>query len=1732
MKNQNATQLISSKTIQNSKILRTIILLFLIQISLNNVFGAANPLPPSGDSLNNYFHITPIQDAYYDSLINIYGIDSMQGTGFKDYIRWKGFMNMRVDENGTLDTYINSINNYYDQSNPSSTADWTYYSPVGIPSSPGSHTGFGKGWVNRILFESNLNIYAGTHNSGIWRTINSGVDWNCITSAYPKINGIASLCYNNNDDIYALTFANISNYSNGIYKATPPSSNDPWVWSEVIIPDMIDNDGDFYPAIGGDRTPKKILFHPTNDNILFVLTRSYILKYDSGQNPAWTLVCDMDEEFILWGPGQDWGFEDIIFDSDNPEIMYVSGTLILKSTNTGNSWIDITNDVTDGLERIITCKMDAISVYEGKVWFFYTYHDELQDKNIAAIVKFDPASGGTYEPIYSRENSGYLNAGAWKINIKVHPGDENKMYIAGWQIYVVYSDQGEYTSEIITTRNGYGSVNYLHDDVRDMYFDYSGSTQSLDMYIGCDGGVVKVYEVSGFENWETTDLSIRGSNRETDLNISEVYAISTSGNNGKIAFNCQDIGGYYDDDDLYYTGVGDGGAMLFDNIYDEYFYACDIGSGFFAHNTIEHSNISLFVPYSYEYGIYFFPPIVKDPGNSNVVYFGNYHLWKQNDIYALLENGEQVASEMVHVDGTNPLKPITDIAISNINPDIMYVSTKKIIWWNNPMPPLEDAFYKSTDGGISWSDISADIPGIIGGFITDIVLNPENDDEYWLTFGLSSDEKKVYRFYRDPNNPENWLNETYTQELPDKLPVYEMIIDEMTNDMYLATDIGVFKRAYQSDEWENISYNQAEGVYKQCMVYDIEINHSERKLYASTFGGGIWHTDLGDCPSFNQTPYTVSAENDEIWTKPMFMNRDLIIEPEASLIIKDVVYFHENAKVIVKRSGIDGKFGGKLEINGGKLTNSCNGDEWKGIEVEGHSDKQQNAVEQGWLYITNNGCIENARIGILANRTSSSESFVGFTGGVIRANEAVFINNQVAIKLENLDEVSLSDIYNCTFVSNDDWQIGGASPLYFIELNNYCNYGQLEISACKFINKAEDNQSVKGKGYGIYSTNSSFTVDQLCANENYPCSEYLGCSFDNLEYGIHATDPLYRNLPVSIKNSEFIDNKNGIYLGTLNYAEVTSNTFQVKDVGRDAYGLYLDQCMGYHVEANTFSSIEDYLGTNYGIIVNYSVKAANEIYRNNFNTIYCGISSQDENRGLDGIGLSLRCNVFQETEFDIISIKTLAQQGTYWGIAANQGTPTSYPPDPLDMAGNQFHYNSPQPDGDFDDLYNYYDSDYPTLSCRHFNYYYPIGSSVPAVNPKDFNDDNIDKYPTNFEPVWDYSVGCPSKLENIGGGSLRSLLYSETQQIDSLDNAIVLLVDGGDTDELENEVNNCVPPETMIIYNQLLSESPYLSDTVVSTSIGKEDVLPNAMIRDIMVANTHTSKSDALMEKLDERTDPMPDYMKAEILQGRDSISQKEENEAMLFRYKLQKAHLFNELVRLYMCDTIDPISSSDSLESLLNNDNYLLSEYQLAFLHLDRDEYQLGSNVLSDVPNNFELTDDEYSEHQSLVDYYNILSAAAQVDSTAVWPDSTQLQHLWDIYNNGTGIACTYTRNLLVVYDTLTYNEPIAYPNVFKSAPGANAVYNILNSGKPDFLKVLPNPAKDYIVIEYELEMQKQSQIRISDINGKPIHTLFISRIHDQEIINTGNWAQGIYIASLLTNNKLLQSIKFTIAK
>jgi len=108
-----------------------------------------------------------------------------------------------------------------------------------------------------------------------------------------------------------------------------------------------------------------------------------------------------------------------------------------------------------------------------------------------------------------------------------------------------------------------------------------------------------------------------------------------------------------------------------------------------------------------------------------------------------------------------------------------------------------------------------------------------------------------------------------------------------------------------------------------------------------------------------------------------------------------------NSEIIVKpRSEFPSVDGAKLIIDGGKMTSAGENMMWKGIEVWGNPTMSQIPLtNQGTLWITNNGEIRNAKIGVLVGKRNCENGrnlAICSTGGFVHGENARFINNDTA----------------------------------------------------------------------------------------------------------------------------------------------------------------------------------------------------------------------------------------------------------------------------------------------------------------------------------------------------------------------------------------------------------------------------------------------------------------------------------------------------------------------------------------------------------------------------------------------------------------------------------------------------------------------------------------------------------------------------------------------------------------
>jgi hypothetical protein len=1546
-------------------------------------------------------------------------------------------------------------------------------------------------------------IYVGTPFGGVWKTIDGGLNWTNLNTDYQipitKVSDIA-INPNNNNMIYIATgdrddYKNAS-ISAGIYRTTDGGLN----WLPV-------NEGlDF----AGFFQISKILINPLNPNIAFAATSTGIYKTTNATTSCiWTELTDplVHQNY----------FRNILYKQDATcSIIYASGKNIIKSTNGGSNWTSMTGtgtgldfssttfedypfpvriniDVTPNSPNLIYASAIFSDTDGQLIWnslrkhFIFIFNGSLWE--IKEILKMPGESG------YNAFS--HWVSPSW-MPIAVSPINSNQIFfgnVIAWR-----SQNGGNDFNNIYNYNG-----AVHADCHDLKYSPDGQT----LYIACDGGLFKLLN--------------------PDYSANPNYEVL---NNGLAIGTVQKIGASQLENDLVLIGEFDCGSQKYDPIYlPDNPWKTILKGGDGCEQLVDYTNSDIMFSAFQKNLVYrstnrmnTYPSSIQNPGedhdcqpdqndlqnaefcsdyvmhptNSDILYF-NY-----TDLFKRVYNGNTGTWTKVSqfdIDfNLNCYDPLIAIGIAPNNSQVIYVAIENI---HDPNPS-DFQLFKTTSGGYDngcmedcWTELFP--PNLPCPYITSIAVSPYDENRIWISYSGYVEGEKVKMF--DGN-----LWSDYSDGLPN-IPVNNLIFEHGSNNgLFAATDVGVYYINSLMEQWEPFMTN-----LPNVMVSELEINYQDNTIKAGTYGRGLWESPL-PCTYINSN---IEITSNQSWFVPMRVMSNITVKTGKTLTIKNnsTVYLSQNAKIIVER-------GGKLIIDGGTLTNACEG-MWQGIEVWGTSSQPQNPAYQGWVQVINGGTIENSLMGIYTNRPDEmTDGWIpGYTGGIVQGTDAYFINNTTALQFFGYNYSSMSGFTDCEFVTKDDY-IGSQPPNYFAEVTGM---NGVNFKSCEFRNETQTPYYQRG----IYSNNSYIKVEGKCLSVPQPCTSWDKGLFENLYYGIYATASTSSKY-VDISRTDFTENFRGLYISGITNAKVTSNRFYINEpfLTNGGYGMYLNSSTGYWVEDNDF--LHEGSSTNgIGLIVHNSGIRPNEIYRNRFNNLQQGISCQEQNGSASGTpeGLQILCNDFDVCISDIL-IPIPSSIG--YGIASNQGSNSSLP---QDMAGNLFYIPSPIPNNDYDDINN---------QGKFFTYYYPLNYSEPRVVPTDFTKKTVKAYLKTVNQTWSFENGCPPGIEGGGGGTgsgnLRTMIATANEYIEETEDMLTKMIDGGNTEELNTEVVTSVPPEAFEVYNELISNSPNLSETVVEASIEKENVLPNAMIRDVMVANPHTSKSDELMNKLDERSNPLPEYMKAQILEGRDLMTMKQELEANLANQKLAKSRAINELARYYLSDSINPQLSTDSLVQLYEEDDGVESKYRLVMLKLDLGEYAAGEDILEGLPAQYDIDGIELTAHQQMETFYEIVSGIAASGRSLLEADSNEVQQLAVLETEGTGIAAMYARNILISLGAINYDEPIQLPDPLKSSQAIEEYEKLINAKPPQMLEVYPNPSKDFVIIGYttgeESVLLKYGAIEIQDVTGKTVQTITIKTQKDQVTVITKDWKPGIYIASLKVNEKIKESIKFTLVK
>ncbi len=664
------------------------------------------------------------------------------------------------------------------------------WTPLG-PSTVRNDQG-GIGRLNFIRFDPTnpAIVYTGSPSGGLWVSMNGGKGWTTSTDNLATL-GVADLAINPVN-------------TNIQYLATGDAN----AWDTPSIGLLKSIDGGLnWTMTGLTWTPSQVmhihslLIHPSNPSILLVGASNGVYR-STDAGVSWTLTL---EDTIPHGTGRhDRALSmDLVFKANDPNVVIAAGKRIYRSNNGGASFTEVAS--APAAFRIEL----AVTAANPQIVYAVCGNERSFLRLLASTdggITFSERSNAPNILGYAVDGSDADGQAWYDLAIAVSPIDANLVLVGGVQVW----------KSIDGGRNWLNIHGGMHTDIQDLRFQPgSGST----IFMALDAGIYK-----------STNTGTTWVDFSNDISVTQIYRLGmTPTSAGKVLTGMQDNG-----TNLYVNGVwthpfgGDGMECFFDRSNPSILFAStQNGSPVRSKDGgLSWTNITP----SGQKGPWN-TPWLQDPKAPNVLYWGNTRFWKS------IDKGD-TWSALTDMPGTDSL---INILVDPTNTRILY-GVKK------------DYLGRSEDGGVSWSDITGNLP-VNKASLVDITLDSAHAGNLWVCLSGYADGDKVYRSL---NSGATWIN--YSEGLPN-LPGNAILFQKSTNGgVYLGSDLGVYYRDNTMNAWIPFFNNlPSVAVYEMEIFYGPTLGSS--KLRAATFGRGLWESPLYAAPVVGMNP-----ESKASWT--------------------------------------------------------------------------------------------------------------------------------------------------------------------------------------------------------------------------------------------------------------------------------------------------------------------------------------------------------------------------------------------------------------------------------------------------------------------------------------------------------------------------------------------------------------------------------------------------------------------------------------------------------------------------------------------------------------------------------------------------------------------------------------------------------------------------------------------------------------------------------------------------
>ena len=256
-----------------------------------------------------------------------------------------------------------------------------------------------------------------------------------------------------------------------------------------------------------------------------------------------------------------------------------------------------------------------------------------------------------------------------------------------------------------------------------------------------------------------------------------------------------------------------------------------------------------------------------------------------------------------------------------------------------------------------------------------------------------------------------------------------------------------------------------------------------------------------------------------------------------------------------------------------------------------------------------------------------------------------------------------------------------------------------------------------------------------------------------------------------------------------------------------------------------------------------------------------------------------------------------------------------------------------------------------------------------------------------------------------------------------------------------------------------------------------------------------------------------------------DSISPLEHLEANVAYCTNDRRTYVDMLKQYYLADTTG--NCQDSLISLLIGEEDISSVYELAFAYINKQDVSSLNYLLNNRPTPISNNPDEIPKWEQM---RLLLPIIYSLTNDTIKLNGFDQSYLYSLAENDDNLAGMLAKNVRLQLDTsFQYQEPI-YPADTQQTKSMLAKKQTKKPNPQDIIKIHPNPANDYVIVEYmNTTNAKNIELKVSDMQSRVQLKQILKKNSTINFVDVHNFMNGIYNFSIFvdgiqkTTNKIV---------